>query len=313
MKPADLPDPESYPHGTRARYVARKCRCDTCRAANTQYARDCAARAKALAIEAATGAATGPAPQIWTAPDGSKQVRVYKRICAGIHGQPCPTKSHLRKDSSGDICGRCRIRLAYAGLVPSDRARAHLLKLAQEGIGRRAVRDACDVPESMLHEIRAGRYPQIRAETERRILAVDCQAAADHAVVDGRRTHRAIAQMVSLGLTKSEIAERLGYRTRAIQIKPSVIVRTEARVLRLLAEVKTEAEACKHAPEICPACGLSHACADRLRVVARMLPASFTEVHAAWPCLYEDTDAGQQRFYRDRRAVKRDRPKKRFA
>jgi len=36
-KPADLPDPESYPHGTRTRYVALKCRCDACRAANTAY------------------------------------------------------------------------------------------------------------------------------------------------------------------------------------------------------------------------------------------------------------------------------------
>jgi len=304
MKPADLPDPESYPHGTRARYVGMKCRCDACRAANTQYARDRAKQAKQRALEDATGGIAAPAAQIWTAPDGSKRMRIYHRACKGIHGQPCPHGSHLRKDSTGDICGQCRIALAYRGLVSSDRARAHLRKLARAGVGKIAVRDACDVPASMLHEIRRGRYPRIRVETERRILAVDRQAAADHAIVDGRRTHRAIAQMQGLGLTKTEIAQRLGYQRPAIQIKPRVIVRTEARVLRLLAEVRAEAIACDRAPEICPECGLSHARTDRMRVIARMLPVSFAEVHAAWPCLYEDTNTGYVRFLRDRRAIK---------
>ncbi len=303
MRPADLPDPESHPHGTRARYVAMKCRCDACRAANTQFARDCAARAKARALEAATGAAAAPAPQLWTAPNGEKKIRIYKRLCAGINGLPCPTKSHLRKDSSGDICGKCRIGLAYAGLVSSKRARAHLKRLAKQGVGKQAVQDACDVSGSMLHEIRQGRYPRIRVETERRILAVDREAIADHAIIDGRRTHRAIAQMLDLGLTKTEIAQRLGYKAAALQIKPRVYARTEARVLRLLAEVRAEVLACKRAPKICPECGLSHAPDDRQRVIARMLPAPFTEVHAAWPCLYENTNTGYTRFLRDRRVL----------
>jgi hypothetical protein len=304
MTPADLPDPESHPHGTRARYVAAKCRCDDCRAANAKFARDCAARAKARALAAATGTTAAPAPQIWTAPDGSKQTRVYKRLCAGIGGQPCPTKSHLRKDSTGDICGKCRIGLAYAGLVSSDRAREHLLKLGKAGIGKIAVRDACDVSSSMLHEIRLGRYPRIRVETERRILAVDHEAIADHAVIDGRRTHRAIAEMVRKhGLTKTEIAQRLGYKAPALQIKRRVLAKTEARVLRLLAEVRREIAAGNQLPEICPDCGLSHAAADRQRVIARMLPTTIAEVHDGWPCLYANTNTGYMLFLRDRRAL----------
>jgi hypothetical protein len=309
VKPADLPDPESYPHGTRARYVGAKCRCDACRAANTQFARDSAARAKAKALEAATGAPAVPAPQIWTAPDGSKKVRVYKRLCAGIDGFPCPTRSHLRKDSTGDICGKCRIGLAYAGLVSSKRARAHLKKLARAGVGKQAVQDACDVSGAMLHEIKKGRYPRIRVETERRILAVDHEAIADHAIVDGQRTHRAIAQMRTMGLTKTEIAQRLGRKAPALQIKPNVLAKTEARVLRLLDEVRREVAASAQMPEICPDCGLSHAKDDRRRVVARMMPASFEEVHAAWPCLYENTNTGYVRFMRDRRAIAGDNRK----
>ena len=309
MKPADLPDPESHPHGTRARYVAAKCRCAACRAANAKFARDCAARAKARALEVATGSVAAPAPQVWTAPDGTKKVRVYKRLCAGINGDPCPTRSHLRKDSTGDICGKCRIGLAYAGLVSSDRAREHLKKLAKAGVGKIAVRDACDVAASMLHEIKMGRYPRIRVETERRILAVDCGAVADHAIINGRRTHKAIDEMRKHGLTKTEIAQRLGYerKTRhppSIQIKPDVLARTEARVLRLLAEVRREIAVGKQLAKICPTCGFSHAKADRQRVLARMLPASFEEVTAAWPCRYENTNTGYARFVRDRRAIK---------
>ena len=303
MTPVDLPDPSSHPHGTRARYVAMKCRCDDCRAANTQYARDRAAQSKQLALEAATGEVPSGAPQIWTAPDGSRRTRIYRRACKGVHGQPCPHGSHLRKDSVGDLCGRCRVALDYRGLVPSARARAHLIALAVQGVGIKSVRDACDVNDTTLWDVRDGRQTLIRADIERRILAVDRQAVADHAIVDGRRTHRAIAQMRALGLTKTEIAERLGHVNPAIQIKPWVIARTEARVLRLLAEVRREIEADRCVPKICPRCGLSHASVDRQRVLARMLPASFAEVHAAWPCLYENTNTGYVRFLRDRRAL----------
>src|SRR5207245_1796268 len=100
-----------------------------------------------------------------------------------------------------------------------------------------------------------------------------------------------------------EIAERFGKRNLALEIKPLVTVNTEDRVLRLLKEIRREVNMDRRLPTICARCGLSHATPDRLRVVERMLPARFAEVHAAWPCLYEDTDAGQRRFYRDRDAI----------
>ena len=234
MKPTDLPDPESHPHGTRARYVALKCRCDACRAANTAYYHTVKARGR---------------------------------------------------------------------LVQVARARRHLAALSARGVGYKAVAAASDVAKGLLRGIMTGKRAHIREETERRILAVDRGAAADHAIVDGRRTHRAIAQMLGRGLTKTEIAQRLGYQAPALQIKPRVIARTEARVLRLLAEVRRELAADRLVPRICPSCGLSHARVDRLRVVARMLPVSLAEVHVAWPCLYENTNTGHVRFLRDRRAL----------
>jgi hypothetical protein len=234
VKPADLPDPERHPHGTRARYVALKCRCDACRAANAAY-------------------------------------------------------YHVVK--------------ARGRYVSAASARRHLVALSALGVGYKSVAAASDVSKNLLREIMTEQRKRIREETARRIVAVDRQAAADHAIVDGRRTWRAIDEMLERGLTKMEIATRLGREVPALQMRERVIARTELRVLRLLAEVRREIEAGKLLPKICPSCGLSHAAADRQRVLARMLPASFAEVHAAWPCLYENTNTGYVRFMRDRRAV----------
>lgn len=233
-KPADLPDPSSYPHGTRGRYVSLKCRCDDCRAANTAY-------------------------------------------------------YHVLK--------------ARGPYVNTARARRHLASLSKRGVGYKAVAAASDVAKGLLQQIMHGVRTEIREEIERRILAVDRKSAADHAIIDGRRTHKAIEQMLNLGYTKTEISHRLGHAAHGLQIKPRVIAKTEARVLRLLAEIKAEIETNKHVPKICPNCGLSHAMTDRRRVIARMLPTAFTDVHAAWPCLYENTNTGYTRFMRDRRAV----------
>lgn len=75
-RPSDLPPAERYQHGTRSRYVTG-CRCDACRAANAAAYHERQARAKAAAALITTPSA--PAPQTWTAPDGSKRLRVYAR------------------------------------------------------------------------------------------------------------------------------------------------------------------------------------------------------------------------------------------
>lgn len=224
-RPHDMPAADRFTHGTRARYVCG-CRCAPCRAANTLYARDCAARAKARATEAASSAG---AP---------------RRPCAGVAGAPCPFATRLRKDSTGDLCAKCRVRRAFAGLVSSDAARAHLLQLAAVGVGKRAVHDACDVPMSMLHEIRLGRKPHIRVETERRILEVDAGAIADHATVPAGETWRMLGELLALGIPKYRLARLLGSQANrsrpSLQIRPGrVLAKTEQRVRRLHREMAT--------------------------------------------------------------------------
>ena len=50
MRPPDLPPPEHYAHGTRARYVSG-CRCPPCRASNVAYYHERQRRGKELAAK----------------------------------------------------------------------------------------------------------------------------------------------------------------------------------------------------------------------------------------------------------------------
>lgn len=226
-----MPAPDGYAHGTRARYVCG-CRCQPCRGANARRLRERDAVGQALARE--ISAPPTPAPQLWTAPDGSKRIRVYARACPGVHGLPCPIRAHLRKDSKGGVCRACRGRLTWDGLVDAERARAHLFKLSRAGIGYKAVAAAADVAISVVAKIRSGERARIRASTERRILEVDRGAAADHTTVPARRTWRLIARLLEEGFTKAELARRLGYRTPALQFRRwRVLAATAMRVEQL--------------------------------------------------------------------------------
>jgi hypothetical protein len=296
MRPATLPAAEHWGHGTRARYVAG-CRCDDCREANRLAYHERQARAKAAAI-AAVPSSPAPIAKPWTAPDGTIKLRTYRRACPGPGGAGCPYGTHLRKDSTGGLCERCRLRLVYNGLVPATAARAHLRALSRAGIGRRAVQAATDLSGTILGHIRTGRRKNIRASTEARILAVDAAAIADHGCVAGGRTWRTIRKLLGYGLTRGEIAQRLGAERPALQIrKDRVLAKTALKVERLLAEV--ERHDLGNGVVICPDCGFSHARADRVAAIRRMLPCAAADVREAWPCLYPEGVAGDRRLYRD--------------
>ncbi len=138
--------PESFPHGTRSAYV-RGCRCRPCKDSNNAYYHARQKRAKALAAAAPPSPRPpDPQPQTWTAPDGTKQIRTYRRACAGWvgpAGDGCPWKSHLRKDSTGDLCRRCRERLVWNGLVPTATIVGRIRFASTEwGIGYKTYADA---------------------------------------------------------------------------------------------------------------------------------------------------------------------------
>jgi hypothetical protein len=238
-RPADLPFTEHFqqmPCGTRAKYVGGACRCRQCRIANGRLYHDRQSRAIAAAEELPERPTT-PAPQIWTAPDGTKRIRLYKRACPGVNGEPCAWSRHLRKDSKGGVCGDCRLKLAWNGLVDAAPARAHVRKLSRQGVGYKAVADAASVARTIVAKIRSGDKTQLRAETAKRILAVDRHAVSGGALVKAGPTTALLRELLREGFTKSELARRLGSKAKepSLQITARngfITARTAAKVER---------------------------------------------------------------------------------
>jgi hypothetical protein len=310
MRPADLPSGDTRPHGTRSRYVSG-CRCDKCRAANREAYHKLQEEAKEAAQEIKTE--NSPREQVWTAPDGTKKIRTYKRACPGVNGEPCPIKAHLRKDSKGGVCGTCRLKLVWNGLVDAAPAREHLLKLSSEGVGYKAVSEACDVGKTALQEILQGTKTRIRAKSLKRILSVDSSALADHALVPAGPTWVLVTKLLADGFTKGSISRRIGNKTPALQIKSRyVLAKTAYRIKKLYDLVHTGDDFDDGVDEdLCILCGLSHKAADRQALIAKMLPAGPKEIIEAYPCLYgedggyAENSAGYRRLCRDLASLKK--------
>jgi hypothetical protein len=229
-RPSDMPPAEHFAHGTRSRYVTG-CRCDACRASNAAAYHARQAKAKEAALAIATPAV--PIEKVWTARDGSKRIRTYRRACPGVDGEPCRLRAHLRKDSKGGVCRACRERLVWNGLVDAGAVRKHLRRLAAKGVGRRAVADAADVSPSTLSDLRGRKRNKLRRELERRILAVTAEAVADGALVSAAPTRELLDELVHRGFTKTALAHELGREGLAYYRQSKVTARTELAVRRL--------------------------------------------------------------------------------
>lgn len=152
------------------------------------------------------------------------------RYMAGCKCTPC-RRANSRYES---MRAQARRNGDWNGLVPAHKARRHILTLSRRGIGRRAVSAASDVSQTVVREIRAGKKKQIRARTERRILAVTAAMASDHSFAPARRTWKLLRTLMIEGYKTKDLARRLGYAHPAIQFKKTrVLVRTAFRVERL--------------------------------------------------------------------------------
>lgn len=131
---------------------------------------------------------------------------------------------------------RARARKAgeWNGLVPAHKARAHILKLREQGVGRDQVADAAGASTTTLELIVSGKRTQIRAMKEKAILAVTAEAIADGARVDAGPTWALLDELLATGYTKAALARELGCVTPALQIPRSQCVAfTAFRVERL--------------------------------------------------------------------------------
>lgn len=106
----------------------------------------------------------------------------------------------------------------WNGYVPAGATREHLTKLSAAGVGYKQAADAAKVSASIVAKILCGERRQVRARTERSILAVTTAVAADHALVDAAPSWKLIEQLLAQGFTKAHLARELGYERPAIQL-----------------------------------------------------------------------------------------------
>jgi len=205
-------DPKRYPHGTRARYVAAKCRCALCKCANTAYYHE--RRRRALAAAAEVQPSRRKTCQ-WTffmrsRPDGSAY-SVTAAMCPGVGGRPC-VQGGVWLRNYKRVCALCVERATvWNGLVSARRARKHVLALRAKGIGRDAIAAACDVAVTVIADVASGAKKRIRAQTEKRLLSVDEGARADGAKVPAARTYELLGDLFARGFTARWVSRELGY------------------------------------------------------------------------------------------------------
>lgn len=122
----------------------------------------------------------------------------------------------------------------WNGLVPAQRAREHMAALSLEGVGRRSVGSVSGIADTILSAIISGKKRQIRASTEKAILAVTADAKADRALVDAGPTWKLIEELLADGYTKGFLAISMGRKTAALQLrKDTITVRSAYEVSRL--------------------------------------------------------------------------------
>lgn len=124
----------------------------------------------------------------------------------------------------------------HGHIIDAGRACSHIRKLSHQGVGYKSVAATSGVGDSIVFGIRTGKRQRIRATTERRILAVDADARADHSLVDARKTWQLINRLLAEGFTQTELARRLGSKAKvpALQMKfDRVTAKNAAKVERL--------------------------------------------------------------------------------
>lgn len=141
-----------------------------------------------------------------------------------------------RRANSAYESARQKARKAgdFNGIVPAAKARAHLLMLSKQGVGRRAVGATTDISDTVLSDIRSGNKKNIRARTERLILAVNKDMASDHALTSATGTWKLIYKLLDKGYSEAQLAKLLGYANPVLQFgKEQVLAITACEIRRL--------------------------------------------------------------------------------
>lgn len=162
------------------------------------------------------------------------------RYMAGCRCTPCRAANSAYETERA----KARRRGEWNGLVPAEKARLHLLRLTEAGIGRDTVADITGLCVTTISEIRTGRQKNLRALNEKAILAISPDDVVNDAqLIPARETWTRIRWLIREGFSKAEIARRLGYKTPNLQLnKHRIMAKTAMRIEKLYNSVRLGGE-----------------------------------------------------------------------
>jgi hypothetical protein len=179
----------------------------------------------------------------------------WVRVACGPQRAENPSEAGEHQGSRVSYLGGCRCHacraanVAYLAArprrkssVPAGPARAHLEALQSKGIGLDQAARESGVSRRIVYEVRSGARVWIRPETSAALLAVR-PVLAHGAIVPAWHTRRLLRALRSEGFTSSELAWRLGNRSRRLNLTGrSVRVATALKVRRLYRVVTAEGD-----------------------------------------------------------------------
>lgn len=124
-------------------------------------------------------------------------------------------------------------------LVDAEPARAHIARLAEQGVGRSTLGRALGLADLTLMRISNGKTSKVRVETERKILAFtknDAVTVANDSNVDATASHLRYQALIALGYTQAWIAAATG-RAREMGLGPRITRRRALALLELCRQV----------------------------------------------------------------------------
>lgn len=179
-----------------------------------------------------------PPDPVYVAPDSHRAHGTYvKYVVERCKCEPCMAAN--RDYERRRLQMKSRPDEVWMPYVPAARARAHLEELQAAGVGYKTVAELAGLAQSAVGKILwstryrgMGRSKRIRAETERKILAVRLEDAAGGQKVPGEATWKLLDDLIARGFTKAWISQALGKKQPSLQIRRDVVRASTARAVR---------------------------------------------------------------------------------
>jgi hypothetical protein len=188
-----------YAHGTHARYVLARCRCEPCRDANRQYELDRQAKRRPpFHIK------YSPSGKLWVVRHAEKGT-IVARYKAKISAQRKAARLNAEHTASSE-------------LIPVADVVAHIRTLQHAGVGVKTLGRASTVSQSVINRMLEGDIKRTRRSTAAKIFAVGIDARKTGSRMRADESFVLIDRLVEAGYTRGWIAQSLGYQTAALQI-----------------------------------------------------------------------------------------------